>query len=209
VIRPRAKLAGRRVLVTLLAVFFIASAAIAQAVLAPRRIGVQWRGGVPRASFSVRDLFDRNVREQLGSGLRKRVVVTVQAFPEGGSSAVATLTRECAIMFDLWEDAYIVRSDHGTEVTRSIDAIAERCLVVRDTPIGERERYARWRGRRIFFAVRAEFDPISGRRCRELLRPSSSGSADPIGPIAINIVRREICRAERAIDFRSPGVSVP
>jgi hypothetical protein len=197
----------RYALLSAVLILVVGSIAWAQEALGSRRIGAHFRSGVPVVSFSARDLFDRHVREELGSGLRKRLVLTIQAFPEGGSSAIATVTRECSVTFDLWEDAYVVRSEAGTNVTRSLDSIVEQCLVVRRLPIGAERDFERWSGRRIFFAVRAEFNPISGRRCRELLRPSSTG--DPIGPIAINIVRREICRAERAIDFRSPPMTVP
>jgi hypothetical protein len=55
--------------------------------------------------------------------------------------------------------------------------------------------------------VRAEFNPISKKQCRELIRPSSGG--DPVGPISVNIVRRRICKAERSIAFRSEILRVP
>ena len=62
------------------------------------------------------------------------------------------------------------------------------------------------------FALDPGFTPlhrqISRRRCRELLRGGRE-SDGPIGPIVVNIVRREICEADRVVEFRSPNVRVP
>ncbi len=168
---------------------------------------MNWREGVPTLSFSARDLANREVREALGSGLRKRIVLTVQAFASGRRTPLATRRFACAVTYDLWEGAYVVRMGRRTELFAELQPVIDRCLVVRGFTIGTAEDYREARGRPVYFAVRAEFNPISARRCRELLR--SNRAEDPVGPLVINIVRREICQAERATEFQSPPAGVP
>lgn len=184
----------------------ISSVAAAQS-LGVRTTGVVWVGGAPRLSVSAADLANARVRDELSDGLQKRIVLTVQAFRIGASRPVVSEERQCLVTYDLWEEAYVVRRGRRTELARNVDGVVRRCLVLVNHPLGAPEAWARHRGSDVFFAVRAEFNPISRRRCRQLLRPT--GGDDPIGPIVVNIVRREICRAERAIDFRSPPVRVP
>jgi hypothetical protein len=182
-------------------------AAVAWARIPERPVEVDFRAAVPHLSFSARDLEDAKVRRALESGLAKQLVLTVQAFPSGSERALSTATRACRVTFDLWEEDFVVRVDDRHERLASLDAVLRRCLEVRDLPVGRAEHYAGHAGQRVFFAVRAEFNPVSRARCHALLR--SPGSVDPIGPVVVNIVRREICRAEKAIEFRSPDVEVP
>ena len=175
--------------------------------LSTRRIGIEWDQGVPRVSVSVSDLVDARGRRALESGLQKRLIMTVQAYEAGGSRPFATTTITCAATYDLWEESYIVRIGRRSERHASIDAVLQRCLVARNLAVGRAEDWRSHHGRRVYFAVRAEFNPISASRCTALLRPSTSDG--PIGPIVVNIVRREICAAERAVDFRSQEVTAP
>lgn len=185
----------------------LASTALAQ--LGDRRLGVHWASGVPRLSFSAADLVDRSdVRRALSSGVAKRMVLTVQAYRVGSSRPFASRAFECRITYDLWQEAYEVELGSSRLTFEALDDAVERCLVVRGLVVGRPEDYADLGGERVYFAVRAEFNPISRRRCRHALR-GSGGSSDPIGALVVNIVRRDICRADRAIDFRSQPVRVP
>jgi len=175
--------------------------------LGTRRIGVHWQQGIPLVSVSVSDLVDARARRALNSGLQKRLIMTVQAYETNGSRPFATTTVTCAATYDLWEESYIVRIGRRSERHASIDAVLQRCLVAQDLAVGRPEDWRSRHGRRVYFAVRAEFNPISASRCTALLRPSTSDG--PIGPIVVNIVRREICAAERAVDFRSQELTAP
>lgn len=197
---------NRAALLVAALVLLVATSVAAQR-LATRRVGVQWQQDVPRVSVSVTDLVDMRARRALDSGLQKRLIMTVQAYETGGSRPFATTTVTCSATFDLWEESYIVRIGRRTERHASIDAVLQRCLVARDLAVGRAEDWRPRRGRPVYFAVRAEFNPISASRCTALLRPSSSDG--PVGPIVVNIVRREICAAERAVDFRSQEVTAP
>lgn len=195
----------RWLVVALVAALCLATVAFAGMPERPMR--VEFRGGVPRLTFSARELSDAKVRRALESGLAKQLVVTVQAFPRGGEAAIATATQACRVTFDLWEEDFVVRVGNRHERLGSLDAVLRRCLEVRDLPLGRAKSFAPYAGERVFFAVRAEFNPISRKRCHGLLR--SPGSSDPIGPVVVNIVRREICRAEKALEFRSAEFEVP
>ena len=188
-----------------LVVAFVATYAAAQ--LSMRRIGVQWREKVPHISFSARDLANNEVRDSLESGLQKRLLVTLQAYRDGRASPFLTLPRTCSVTYDLWDESYLVRVGRATERHPTLETVLERCLVLRGVAFGSAAQWEGRTGQDVYFAVRAEFNPISRSRCRALLRPS--GSEGPVGPVVVNIVRREICSAERAIDFRSPTARVP
>lgn len=189
-----------------LLLLLVATVAAAQA-LATRRVGLSWQQGVPRLSVSVTDLVDAGARRALESGLQKQLILTVQAYQVGASQPFATTRVQCAATYDLWEESYIVRIGRRSERHSSVAAVIDRCLVARDLPVGRAADWSNRHGRAVYFAVRAEFNPISASRCTALLRPSRSDG--PIGPVVVNIVRREICAAERAVDFRSQEVSVP
>lgn len=185
----------------------LVATAAAQSRLPERAVTVTAQTSIVRASFGVRDLADAHVRRALASGLQKRFVTTVQLFRVGSSSPVATRSLTCLITYDLWEEAYVVRRGRRTEVLTGVESALERCLVVQNASVAEGPELGALHGQSAFLAVRAEFNPISPSACaRSLRRP---GSDDPLGPAVVNIVRREICQAERAVDFRSQTFRVP
>ncbi|MCA9531073.1 MAG: hypothetical protein KC543_13135 [Myxococcales bacterium] len=199
---------GVRAAVLALALLAWGATLSAQSALPLRGLGVRWVGGVPQLSFSAREMADRSLRSGLDSGLRKRIVVTVQAYREGLRSPLATRVLECSIIYDLWGERYIVAAGRKKESLASFDEVVDRCLVARDVPVGSLSDYAGLSGDSVYFAVRVELNPIAEDRCRQLLRSGSTG-VDPIGPLVINIVRRQICGAERSVEFRSPSTTVP
>ena len=175
--------------------------------LEARQVTHAWKGGTPSVSFSARDLADARVREELKSGLRKRLVLTTQAYVDGSKALIATQQVACAVTYDLWEGAFIVQAGEQRQAFAELNKVIERCLTVADLSIGKSKQYVRHKDRSIFFAVRAEFNPITKKQCRALVR--SSPGQDPIGPIVVNIVRRRICGAERSVQFRSQSIVVP
>lgn len=185
----------------------MAASASAQGNLPLRDVQVVWSRGAPRVSFSAKDLANERVRKELQSALRKRLVVTVAAHIGGSARTIVQRQFGCDVTHDLWEDGYLVRIANQTERLPSLEKALDRCLVVQGLFVGEPNRYESYKGKEIFFSVKAEFNPISERQCRELIRPS--GNSDPIGPITISIVRRRICRAERTVLFRGKNVQVP
>ena len=205
----RASHPARALAIGMAMLLLLLAAVVGAQRLRDRRLGVRWEDGAPRLSFSARDLVDdRAVRRSLNSGVAKRIVLTVQAYRVGSTTPLATRAFDCRITYDLWQEAYEVELGSRRRAYPSLDAAVRQCLVVRGLAVGRPGDYARLRGERVYFAVRAEFNPISARRCRQALR-SSGGDTDPIGALVVNIVRLDVCRADRAIDFRSQPVRVP
>ncbi len=179
----------------------------AQAKFPQRPVKVQWSQGRPQVSFSAKDLADDRVRSKLSGGLKKNIVVTVQAYVGGSNQLIHTRGFTCTVTYDLWDDGYIVGLGRRTEKIESEDGVIKRCLEVDSLFVGDSKVFERHRGRDVYFAIRAEFNPISPKRCRELLR--SGPGEDPVGPIVVNIVRRRVCAAENTLEFRSLPVMVP
>ncbi|MEM7137089.1 MAG: hypothetical protein AAF500_10945 [Myxococcota bacterium] len=173
-----------------------------------RKVEVAWSRGIPTVSFSAKHLADERVRKELQSALRKRMVVTVAAHASDSRKRIVQRQFGCDVTRDLWDDGYLVRIANRTERTASLDQALDRCLVVRGLFVGDSaKRYVPYRGAQIYFTVTAEFNPISDKQCRELIRPT--GSDDAVGPITVSIVRRRICEAERTILFRGADTEVP
>jgi hypothetical protein len=184
-----------------------ATVAYAQRQLPVHDVGVTWSRGAPKVSFSVRELADERVRQELSSGLRKRLVVTVGSHLKGSNRRMALRQFGCDVTLDLWDDRYLVRIGHRSERLKTLEQVLNRCLAVEGLFAGEPKSYEPQKGKEMYFVVKAEFNPISKKQCSELIRPTSGD--DPVGPITVNIVRRRICRAERTIEFRSEYVRVP
>lgn len=189
-------------------VLLLSAAASAQGKLPQREVRVSWARGIPSVSFSAKDLADEKVRKELKSALRKRMVVTVTAKSSASGRSIVQRQFGCDVTRDLWDDGYLVRIANRTERLPSLEKALNRCLVVRGLFVGDNpSRYEGYRGNDVFFVVTAEFNPISEKQCRELIRPT--GSDDAVGPITVSIVRRRICQAERTVEFRGADVEVP
>ena len=188
-------------------VLLTATVAYAQSQLPLRDVGVTWSRGAPMVSFSAKDLADERVRQELSSGLRKRLVVTVGSHLKSSNWRMSVRQFGCDVTLDLWDDDYLVRIGNQSERLDTLEGALNRCLAVEGLFAGEPKSYEPQKGKEMYFVVKAEFNPISKKQCSELIRTTSG--ADPIGPITVNIVRRRICRAERTIEFRSEYLKVP
>lgn len=185
----------------------MAAVAHAQSELPVRDFHVTWSRNAPAVSFSAKHLVDGPVQQELSSGLRKRIVVTVRSHLKGSDSEISMRQFGCDVTLDLWDEGYLVRIGTLSERFKTLDQVLGRCLDVGGLFVGETKHYERYKGQEIYFAVQAEFNPISKKQCTALIRPTAGD--DAIGPITVNIVRRRICRAERTVEFRSPYLRVP
>ncbi|MGB5701387.1 MAG: hypothetical protein WBM48_01100 [Polyangiales bacterium] len=188
-------------------VLLTSAVAYAQSHLPARDMRIVWDRGAPKVSFSAKDLADDRVRRELSGGLRKRLVVEVSTHFKGSNNRLAHRSFSCDVTRDLWEDGYLVRIGTKSMRFKTLEQVLDRCLAVEGLFVGEPKQYAEQGGRQIYFFVRAEFNPISKKQCRELIRPGSG--TDPVGPITMSIVRRRICQAERDVEFRSAFLEVP
>jgi hypothetical protein len=199
----------------------LASGARAQAVrLQTRKVAVAWSERVPSVSFSANDLADRTVRRRLKSGLPQTVMTRIYAYTEAGNKPIALSIRSCRVIYDLWEDVYRVQiktERSGTSQTlKSIEAVQRACLQVKDQPVGRATDFKKYRGRKLYFAVIMEFNPLSDgtveRIRRWLARPSGSGQLANdafFGSFVSIFVSRRIGSAERLLRFRSSSLPIP
>ncbi|RLB52343.1 MAG: hypothetical protein DRJ42_15100 [Deltaproteobacteria bacterium] len=195
------------------------SPAQAQEQPSRRRLGVSFRGGPAHLTFSARDLLNADAREKLASGLPQTVVMRVYAYAVGRTAPIAMSVRSCRVVYDLWEEVYRVQvasvnADRATTVS-DVDEVLERCVISRRFPVGTSADYAGYRGRRVYFAVLFEFNPLSQdtveRIRRWLARPTGGrvqGEAF-FGSFVSLFVNRRIGDAERVLRFRSQRVRVP
>ncbi len=180
---------------------------------------VQWERGRPLLSFDASHLLDEASRRKLRSGLPQRIVVAITAHEASGRKRLAATARSCRITFDLWSERWrLERSDPGTDRVWMLSSEREairRCLRFERRPMGSAPDFSRLRGRRIFFAVRAEFNPLSRatvQRLRRWLGRRSGASLQGeafFGSVVGLFVDRRIADAERTLRFRSRAVRVP
>lgn len=185
--------------------------------LSQRRMGVQWRDGVPHISFSARDLVTPGVRDRLDSSLPQRLVMRMYAYRANGQP-ITVAARSCRVLHDTWERDYIVdvedeRSDQ-TWSYRTRESVIRRCLVADHVPIGTARDYRDLSGESIYFAVMVELNPISSatiQRIRRWLASSGGGRGEDgfYGPMVSVFVNRRIGSAERTLQFRSQSIRVP
>lgn len=211
-----------RVLAALLVLLFAAAipdAAVAQRGVAARRMGVRWSSTVPELSFSARDLIDADARRKLESGLPQTIVMRTFAYRDGGRRPIAVAGRSCRVVYDLWEEIYRVQIQTETEdrsvTVSSIADVLARCLVSRRVRVGGVDDWRGQAGRRVYFAVLVELNPLSPdtvQRIRRWLARPAGGRVEGeafFGSFVSMFVNRRIGEAERTVRFRSQPVAVP
>ena len=214
---------GRALLAFVLAVSFLSALpsgeASAQESVPRRRLGVHFDEGVPRLTFSARDLLDADARDKLESGLPQTIVMHIYAYRDGHTSPVVLSQRSCRVVYDLWEEVFRVQVQTGssdrTFTESDVDSVIERCVVVRRHGVGTASDFRRHRGRHLYFAVLFEFNPLSPatvERIRRWLARPSGGRVESdafFGSFVSLFVNRRIGEAERIVRFRSQNVRVP
>jgi hypothetical protein len=190
----------------------------AQGSVPERRLGVNWRDGVPRVDFSAVDLADRALREELDSGTPQTLAMRVYAF-RGNGVPITARARQCRVTLDLWERVYRVeiqdsRGDRSASF-ETLDETLRHCLIARRMAVGRASDYAAHRGETIYFAVILELNPLSPdtvhRLRRWLSRPAAGGRLGGdafFGSFVSLFVNRRIGSAERTLTFHSQRLRV-
>jgi hypothetical protein len=198
----------------------IASASLVYADGVPARpMLVSWLGHVPVLSFSIADFVNPSVKEKLNSGLPQRIVTRVYAYPETGEEPITVSALSCRVVYDLWEGGYRVQtqSDKADRsfVANDIAGVVRSCLDVRTLAIGDSDTFARYRGKRVYFAALVELNPLSPdtvQRIRRWLSKSGGGQLRGdafFGSFVSIFVSRRLGSAEQVLAFRSEIFSVP
>jgi hypothetical protein len=207
----------RRVPLLLLLTAAVLCASVALAGPRRRRVGLSMRGDVIRASFSYRDVFNKQVRKKLDSGLPVRVVVQLALERKGKDRPYSYWARSVEIVYDLWEEDYVItmEDDRGRRRTRvgTIDEAINLAGVL------WRVRAAHLAGLRpgtYRFRVLAEVNPVSKEMVenirRWLSRPSggqgSEARSNFFGSFVGIFVDRRIGEADKSVAFVSQWFQV-
>lgn len=75
---------------------------------AQRKVGIAISGDQILASFSYRDAFTAEIKEKLRSGLPTRIVIQISLEKKKKSKPVSYWARSISIIYDLWEEVYII-----------------------------------------------------------------------------------------------------
>ena len=95
--------------------------------LAERKVGITAGNGELRASFSYRDAFTKKVRKKLTSGLPTRVVLQINLEKPGKRKPLAYWARTIHIVYDLWEEHFVVtlEDDQGRHLSIALSVCLE------------------------------------------------------------------------------------
>lgn len=197
----------------------LAGSAHAQAV-GERRVGARFVEGVPRLDVSIADFAgDAETRRKLTSGLPQTIQFRAYAYTADREEPVAVAARSCRVVYDLWEESFRVQlaSETGdrTLSVASIEEVVGHCLVATQLPVGTAADWAPLHGRRAYFAVLVELNPLTPdtvQRIRRWLARPQRGAVDSdsfFGSFVSLFVNRGIGAAERTLRFRSQEIAVP
>jgi hypothetical protein len=180
---------------------------------------VRWVNGVPQLSFSADDFVTARVADKLNGGLPQRIVTRVYAYQENADDPFTVTALSCRVAYDLWEDLYRVQlqteqSDRSFAVA-DLQSVMRACLDVRSLALGAAERFARYKGRRVYFAALLELNPLSRdtvQRIQRWLSKSGDGQLRGdafFGSFVSIFVSRRMGSAEHSLAFRSAIHVVP
>jgi len=187
--------------------------------VAVRPVSVRWHEGGPLLNFSARDFLSKEVKQKLASGLPQRIVTRVYAFPErGGDRPVAITAASCRVVYDIWEAVYRVEEqtpaiDRARTTRDPAEALAT-CLEPKTLAVGDRSAFAKLVGRRVYFGVIIELNPLSADTVQRIRRWLSRAGGELggdafFGSFVSIFVSRQLGAAERAFSFRSSLHTVP
>jgi hypothetical protein len=198
---------------------FGASIALADDLIEKRTMGVVFREGVPHIYYSARDLIRRDAMSKLDSGLPQRIAVQHFVYAVNRSEPIAAEGHGCKVVYDLWQASYRVeyekigqRPEVLALTTRA--EVLERCLVMRDRPLGEASDYQN--ARRMYVAALVQLNPLStstvARIRRWLARPRGEYNVEGksfFGSFVSLFVNDRIGSAERVLRLRSQDFERP
>jgi hypothetical protein len=184
-----------------LAALALASGPAAAAPL-PLPIELATRGGRLVASVDLAPAFPASLERDLGNGLTNLITVYVAVVPEGSRQPVLLHGRMIEILFDVWDEAYLVtvKDPHFPQGVRLVlpDFRALRAFLAdeRDLDLGPATLLPRGA---FVVEARVEVNPVSReqlQRTREFIaspaggaRASGGGSRSVLGAIASFLLR--------------------
>lgn len=162
---------------------------------------------------SFTELLDQEAYERLGSGFATTIVARIYVYKEGKDLPVSAVMASFRVVYDLWDEVYVVRIDGpmGREtrrISRRADALKAVTTLDR-CPIAALDAIPR--GENHYMAMVVELNPVSKELMAEmrrwLTRPAGSASLDRgssfFGSFVSVFVNPELPQAERVVKLRS------
>jgi len=177
VIRARATL-----LAALAVLALLAAGRATAATTGPLAVRLEVRQGRLLASVDLGGAFAPAVERELGNGLTNVVAIYVSVLPAGGGGPVLVYGRVIEILFDVWEEAYLVtvkdpRAPQGTRhVLREFRALHALLADERDLDLGPASLLP---AGPFVVEARVEVNPVSKEqlhRTREFIANPAAGS---------------------------------
>jgi hypothetical protein len=201
-----------------LALLLVAASAAAEAVVQSRRMGIHRLPTGLTLTYSASDLMNRDALKKLDSGLPQRMVVQHFVYHSGRTEPLAAGGHSCKVVFDLWQALYRVEYERfgfaaSALALRTRAEVLERCLVMRQFPIGAPQDFSR--AKRIYVGSLIELNPLStatvARIRRWLSRPRGEYNVETksfFGSFVSLFVNDRIGTAERVLRVRSQDVEL-
>lgn len=170
------------------------------------------RGANLTATGNIAKLFDQAAYEQLSSGFPSTIQIGTAVYPYRGSEALAYRVELRTVVYDLWDEQYVIRIEGPTgKRTRKVKYRAEALKILtelEDFPVARladipHDRY-------FYLAVTAQLNPVSKETLAEVRRWISQGTAAGLdrggvffGSFVSVFVNPKIADADRVLRIHS------
>lgn len=182
------------------------------AQLPQRQANFAWDKTLLRASFSFKDVIDRNLAEKLSSGLPTTILMRAYVLEEGQTDPLALAVRTCRVTYDLWDEVYRIKlSGPGGErdtAAINVEGVLRLCTEARDLPIVDKSLLRA--NKPHFLGVIVDVNPISPQMLEQIrrwvARPTGStgiGPSDALFGSFVGLFVRQIGTSDRTLRFRT------
>lgn len=170
------------------------------------------RGQSLTVTGNIAKLFDQAAYEQLSSGFPSTIQIGTAVYPRGSSEALSYRIELRTVVYDLWDEQYVIRIEGPTgKRTRKVKYRAEALKILtelEDFPIA---RLADIRYEDIFYlTLTVQLNPVSKETLAEVRRWISQGTAGGLdrggvffGSFVSVFVNPKIADADRVLRIRS------
>lgn len=197
----------------LLVSILAASAARAEDRIVSKKMWFGERKGKLAVSTSFTELLDQEAYERLSSGFATTIVARIYVYRVGQGEPVSAVMASFRVVYDLWDEVYVVRIDgpqgrRTARVATRADALKE-LTELWQVPIANLSDIPR--GVNHFMAMVVELNPVSKELLAEMRRwltkPAGSTSIDRsssfFGSFVSVFVNPKLPEADRVLLFRS------
>lgn len=170
------------------------------------------RGQQLTATGNIAKLFDQAAYEQLSSGFASTIQIGTAVFPRGGKEPIAVRVELRTIVYDLWDEQYVIRIEgQAGKRTRKVKYRAEALKIITaidDFPIANLGDVPY--DDVFYLSITAQLNPVSKETLAEVRRWLSQGTGGGLdrggvffGSFVSVFVNPKIADADRVLRIRS------